>query len=122
MQKCNAFKIIKKLIRVLKKKKSKKVFFVKSLKSKKSQKVYEAKFDSFDVADDESFEKKEIVYIIRKTINKLQPFSWIADINALSYIINKITLFNDSLIRIKRRIIKIEKRELHINQMSTIMI
>ena len=35
--------------------------------------------------------------------------------------IDKITLFNDSLIRIKRRIIKIEERELHTNQMNTIM-
>ena len=34
---------------------------------------------------------------------------------------DKLTLFNDSLIRIKRRIIKVEKRELHIDQMSTIM-
>ena len=35
MQKYNAFKIIKKLIRILKKKKSKKVFFIKSLKGNK---------------------------------------------------------------------------------------
>ena len=36
--------------------------------------------------------------------------------------INKIILFNGSLIRIKRRIIKIKEKELHINQMGTIMI
>ena len=60
----------------MKKKKSKKVFFVKSLKgNKRSQKIYEAKFDLFDVANNESFEKKKIVYIIKKIINKLQPFS-----------------------------------------------
>ena len=35
MQKCDAFEIIKKLIRILKKNKSKKVFFIKSLKKSK---------------------------------------------------------------------------------------
>ena len=35
--------------------------------------------------------------------------------------INKIIFFNDSLTRIKRRIIKIEKKKLHINQMNTII-
>ena len=75
MQKYNVFKIIKKLIRTLKKKKSKKVFFIKSLKgNKRSQKTYEAKFDLFDIINNESFEKKEIVYIIKKVINKLQLF------------------------------------------------
>ena len=70
MQKYNAFEIIKKLIRILKKNKSKKIFFIKSFKeSKRSQKVYEAKFDLFDIINDE-FEKKKIVYIIKKTINK----------------------------------------------------
>ena len=76
VQKYNAFKIIKKLIRILKKKKSKKVFFIESFKkSKRSQKIYEAKFDSFDVANNKSFEKKKIVHIIKKTINKLQFIS-----------------------------------------------
>ena len=76
VQKYNAFKIIKKLIRTLKKKKSKKIFFVKSLKgSKRSQKVYEAKFDLFDVTNNKFFEKKKIVHIIKETINKLQFIS-----------------------------------------------
>ena len=35
MQKCDAFKIIKKLIRTLKKKKSKKIFFIKNFKESK---------------------------------------------------------------------------------------
>ena len=35
VQKCNAFKINKKLIRILKKKKSKKIFFIKSFKENK---------------------------------------------------------------------------------------
>ena len=43
VQKCNAFEIIKKLIRTLKKKKSKKVFFIRNFKgSKRSQKAYKA--------------------------------------------------------------------------------
>ena len=72
MQKCNVFKIIKKLVRILKKKKSKKVFFIKSFKrNKRSQKVYEAKFDLFDIVNNKSFEKKEIAHIIKETINKL---------------------------------------------------
>ena len=76
MQKCDAFEIIKKLIWILKKKKSKKVSFIKNLKeNKRLQKTYETKFDSFDVIDDESFKKKKIIYIIRKAINKLQLFS-----------------------------------------------
>ena len=29
------------------------------------------KFDLFDIVNNESFEKKEIVYIIKKAINKL---------------------------------------------------
>ena len=35
--------------------------------------------------------------------------------------INKIILFNDSLTRMKKRIIKIKEKELHINQMNIIM-
>ena len=122
MQKCDAFKIIKKLIRILKKKKSKKIFFIKSLKgNKKSQKAYETEFDSFDIISDEFFEKKEIAHIIKEAINKFQFFSWIADIDALFYIIDKIILFNDSFTRMKKRIIKIKKRELYINQISIII-
>ena len=76
MQKCNAFKIIKKLIRILKKKKLKKIFFIKNFKeNKRSQKVYEAKFDLFDITNNESFEKKKVVHIIKETINKFQFFS-----------------------------------------------
>ena len=73
VQKCDAFEIIKKLIRILKKKKSKKVFFIKSLKgSKRSQKAYKAEFDLFDIInDDDSFEEEKVVHIIRKAINKL---------------------------------------------------
>ena len=48
--------------------------------------------------------KEKVVYIIKKVINKSQSFSWIVDIDALSYIINKITFFDDFLIRIKKRI------------------
>ena len=35
--------------------------------------------------------------------------------------IDKIILFNDFLIRMKRRIIKVEEKELYLNQMNTIM-
>ena len=104
------------MIRILKKKKLKKISFIKSLKkNKRLQKVYETKFDLFDVISDESFEKKKIAHIIREIINKFQFFSWIANIDASFHIINKITLFNGFFIRIKKRIIKIEERELHIN-------
>ena len=76
MQKCDVFEIIKKLIRILKKKKSKKISFIKSFKeNKKSQKVYEAKFDLFNITNDESFEKEKVIHIIKKTINKLQFIS-----------------------------------------------
>ena len=34
---------------------------------------------------------------------------------------DKIILFNDFFIRMKRRIIKVEERELHINQINTII-
>ena len=62
MQKYNAFEIIKKLIRILKKKKSKKIFFIKNLKeNKRSQKIYETKFDLFDVINNEFFEKKKLL-------------------------------------------------------------
>ena len=111
------------MIQTLKKKKSKKIFFIKNLKeNKKLQKTYNAKSNLFDIANDESFEKKKIAHIIKKIINKLQPFSWIFNINALSHMIDKITLFNNSLIRIKKRIIKIEKKKLYSNQINTIMI
>ena len=41
--------------------------------------------------------------------------------NALVYIINKIILFNDFFIRIKKRIIKIKEEELYINQINIII-
>ena len=73
MQKCDVFKIIKELIRILKKKKSKKISFIRSLKgNKKSQKAYETKFDSFDITNNEFFEKKKIAHIIKEVINKFQ--------------------------------------------------
>ena len=75
-QECDAFKKIKKIIRVLKNKKAvkKKVSFVRDLnfKKKRSQKAYEAKSN---ISDTSTNENEEIAHIIQKVISKLEPFT-----------------------------------------------
>ena len=104
------------------KKKSKKKIFKKIDKKSKNQKhqVYVAeknidhswKFDS-NLND---FEKKEIVVLFKKMINKISKNTWIVDFDVTISMIDDFSLFNDSLKFIRRRDIKIEKNRLYSNK------
>jgi len=97
--------------------------FAELLKSKyKKHKVYNAKSDSeiFDENEnDENEESENIVALLKNIVSKISEFDWVADSDVFLYMINQLQLFNESLICIKRRIIKVEERKLYVNHCDT---
>ena len=74
--------------------------------------------NSFNIDIDSNNEKylKKIVALLKKLINKLLKFVWIANIDVSLHMIDDFRLFNEALKSIKRRTIKIEKKRLYSNQ------
>jgi len=96
---------------------------VELLKSKyKKHRVYNAKSD-FEIFDDdendENKESKNIAALSKNIVNKISEFDWIADSDVFLHMIDQLRLFSESLIHIKRRIIKVEKRKLYVNHCDT---
>ncbi len=93
------------------------------LKSKyKKHRVYNAKSDSEISDNDENDENKEsenIAALSKNIVNKISEFDWVIDSDVFLHMIDQLWLFSESLICIKRRIIKVEERKLYINHCDT---
>ena len=80
------------MIRALKEKKKP----ILKIEDKRPQKAYKADLDIFDTIEED--EEEEIIYFIKEVASKLYFSSQLANIRALSHIINKINLFSNSLV------------------------
>ncbi len=93
------------------------------LKSKyKKHKVYNAKSDSEISDNDENDENKEsenIAALSKNIVNKISEFNWIADSDVFLHMTDQLQLFSESLICIKRCIIKVEEKKLYVNHCDT---
>jgi len=94
------------------------------LKNKyKKHRVYNVKSDDFEIFDnnekDENEKSENIATLSKNIVNKISEFNWVANSDVFSHMINQLQLFNDSLIYIKRCIIKVEERKLYINHCDT---
>jgi len=94
------------------------------LKSKhKKHRVYNMKSDDFEISDnnekDENEKSENIAVLSKNIVSKISEFDWVADSDVFSHMINQLWLFNDSLIYIKRCIIKVEEEKLYINYCDT---
>jgi len=94
--------------------------FIKLLKSKhKKHRVYNAKSNDFEIFDnnekDENEKSENIATLSKNIISKISEFNWVADSDIFLHMINQLWLFSDSLVCIKRCIIKVEERKLYVN-------
>ncbi len=93
------------------------------LKSKyKKHRVYNAKSDSEisdDDKNDENEESKNIAALLKNIVSKIFKFNWIADSDVFLHMIDQLWLFSESLICIKRCIIKVEEEKLYVNHCDT---
>jgi len=97
--------------------------FVEFLKSKyKKHRVYNVKSDSEISDDDENNENKKsenIAALLKNIVNKISEFNWIADSDVFLHMTDQLQLFSESLICIKRCIIKVEEEKLYVNHCDT---
>ncbi len=97
--------------------------FTELLKSKyKKHRVYNVKSDSEISDDDENDENEEsenIAALSKNIVSKISEFNWIADSDVFLHMIDQLWLFSESLICIKRCIIKVEERKLYVNHCDT---
>ncbi len=97
--------------------------FVELLKNKyKKHRVYNVKSDSEIFDDDENNENKEsknIAALSKNIVSKISEFNWVADSDVFLHMIDQLQLFSESLICIKKCIIKVEKRKLYVNHCNT---
>ena len=96
----------------------------KLLKSKhKKHRVYNMKSDDFEIFDDNEKDENEksenIATLSKNIVNKISEFNWVADSDVFSYMTDQLWLFSDSLVCIKRCIIKVEERKLYVNHCDT---
>ncbi len=94
------------------------------LKSKhKKHRVYNAKSDDSEISDnnekDENEKSENIAALSKNIVSKISEFNWIADSDVFSHMIDQLRLFSDSLVRIKRCIIKVEEEKLYVNHCDT---
>jgi len=96
---------------------------VELLKSKyKKHRVYNAESDSEISDDDENNENEKsenIAALSKNIISKISEFNWIADSDVFLHMTDQLQLFSESLIYIKRHIIKVEERKLYVNHCDT---
>ncbi len=97
---------------------------IELLKSKhKKHKVYNAKSDDFEISDnnekDENKKSENIATLSKNIVSKISEFNWVADSDVFSHMTDQLQLFSDSLVYIKRCIIKVEERKLYINHCDT---
>jgi len=93
------------------------------LKSKyKKHRVYNMKSD-FEISDndenDENKESENIATLSKNIISKISEFDWIADFDVFLHMTDQLQLFSESLICIKRCIIKVEEKKLYVNHCNT---
>ncbi len=98
--------------------------FIELLKSKhKKHRVYNVKSDDFEISDnnekDENEKSENIAALLKNIVSKIFEFDWVADSDVFSHMIDQLRLFSDSLIYIKRCIIKVEERKLYVNHCDT---
>jgi len=98
--------------------------FIELLKSKhKKHKVYNMKSDDFEISDnnekDENKKSENIAALSKNIVSKISVFNWVADFDVFSHMIDQLQLFSDSLIHIKRCIIKVEEKKLYVNHCDT---
>ncbi len=94
------------------------------LKSKhKKHKVYNAKSDDFEIFDnnekDENEKSENIAALSKNIVSKISEFNWVADSDVFSHMTDQLRLFSDSLVCIKRCIIKVEEGKLYVNHCDT---
>jgi len=94
------------------------------LKSKhKKHKVYNMKSDDFKISDnnekDENEKSENIAALSKNIVSKISEFNWVADFDVFLHMIDQLWLFSDSLVCIKRCIIKVEERKLYVNHCNT---
>ncbi len=99
--------------------------FAEFLKNKyKKHRVYNVKSDS-EISDndknDENKESKNIAALSKNIVSKISEFNWVADSDVFLHMIDQLQLFSESLIYIKRRIIKVEERKLYVNHCDTVV-
>jgi len=95
------------------------------LKNKyKKHRIYNVKSDSEISDDDENDENEEsenIATLSKNIVSKIFEFNWITDSDVFLHIIDQLWLFSESLICIKRCIIKVEERKLYVNHCDTVV-
>jgi len=98
--------------------------FIELLKNKhKKHRVYNMKSDDSEIFDnnekDENEKSENIAALSKNIISKIFEFNWVADSDVFSHMIDQLQLFNDSLVCIKRCIIKVEEEKLYVNHCDT---
>ncbi len=98
--------------------------FIELLKSKhKKHRVYNMKSNNFEIFDDNKKDENEksenITVLLKNIVSKISEFNWVADSDVFLHMIDQLWLFNDSLVCIKRCIIKVEEKKLYINHCDT---
>ncbi len=98
--------------------------FIELLKNKhKKHKVYNIKSNDSEIFNnnekDENEKSENIATLSKNIVNKISEFNWIANSDVFSHMIDQLQLFNNSLVYIKRCIIKVEEEKLYINHCNT---
>ncbi len=93
------------------------------LKSKyKKHRVYNVKSDSEISDNDENNENEEsenIAALSKNIVSKISEFNWITNSDVFLHMTDQLRLFSESLICIKKRIIKVEEGKLYVNHCDT---
>ncbi len=92
----------------------------------KKHRAYNAKSDDSEISgdneEDENEESEDIAALSKDIVSKISEFDWVADSDASSHMTDQLRLFSDSLVRIKRRTIKVEGGKLYVNHCGTAVI
>ncbi len=94
------------------------------LKSKhKKHRVYNVKSNNSEISDnnekDENEKSENIAALSKNIVSKISEFNWIADSDVFLHMTDQLRLFSDSLVCIKRHIIKVEEKKLYVNHCDT---
>jgi len=63
----------------------------------------------------------EIAVLFKKTVSKMFKFEWVANSKFFSYITDQLQLFSDSLIHMRHRWIRVEKKHLYFHYCEVII-
>jgi len=72
-----------------------------------------------DDENDENEKSKNIAALSKNIISKISEFNWITDSDIFLHMTDQLQLFSESLICIKRHIIKVEEEKLYVNHCDT---